>query len=158
MARTVLAESRVSVFLWGFAVAWCAMVAAFAGLFLRDGPPGQLPGLVEWLILAVFVLTAVGVAAFALHQETVRVEWDGTWAYLVRRRPGRRREIRFGGQEVASLLVLEESDSDGDAYFRCLLELPGEPPATVAEGHDRGRVAGVRARLASALGYAGPMS
>jgi hypothetical protein len=149
--REQLAASNGAVFLWGFAVCFTAMVAAFTWLFIVKGPPGQFHPVLEWAILGVFWLGAVGLATHALAAYRGRVEWDGARAWLVVAGPFSRSERAFGGADVRSLAIVQGADGDGDPWYQLMLTLRDGEPVEVAAGSDRPTLEQDEARIRQAL-------
>jgi len=144
----VVFRNNAAVFLWGFMGAWMLMLALFTCLYVRDGDNGEkmLP-----LVLMAFWLFGWAACHWAFGHARVRVE-IGHGRVLAREvYAWSTRENRYAASDVFVPDVVEEKDSDGDPYFKCLLRLPDGRSLTVAESHSRPRMEARRAELLAAL-------
>ncbi len=129
------------------------MLLAFLWIIVRDGWPKDMPFWVQWPALAVFVGSAIGLSVwlFGIPMTEASVGRDRVLR-LKRRWPLRSSEARIRPELVTSVQMIEDTDSDGDPYFRCRLWLKDGTHADLNEGWHRERITGDVARIREALG------
>ncbi|NUT01016.1 MAG: hypothetical protein HOP96_08590 [Sphingomonas sp.] len=128
----IVIRNRVVLFYRGFMLAFVGTVALVSYAALRDGPPE--PG--RWWPLIILLFWTVGLAglAWSLNQETSVVRILGNRSIQVERGKAFRRHDLW--TDRARFWIEETKDSDGDPYFKLMMDAPGEPLA-VREGHQR---------------------
>lgn len=139
-------RNRVAFFVRGFMVVWLVGVALITYAALRDGPPESG----HWwpFILAFFWL--VGLAgvygSFQNETSTVRIESDRS-IHIDRGKPFARQQL---WTDKAAFWIEKTKDSEGDPYFKLMMEAP-DGPLSVREGHDRSRLEAILAEVQDAL-------
>lgn len=149
--RRPIASNGAPVFAWAFILAWMGALLvgtlAYATRRSSHGPAYVAGG----AILGCFWLGGLAAAGFFLRiqRTTVRLggpERGGPRAVAVCHARG-----PFSRAEPASVVVVEDRDSDGDPYFVCRLTTPSGRVVNVAEGHRRDAVEDVRRRLCAGM-------
>lgn len=140
----VVYRNRTAAFAWGVSAAFLLVVAAMTYLLFRDGPPPGHPMPVMAVILAVFWLGGLGLAAYVAGKPCLTVTvTPGASMVVVERFPFRRRERRFASADVDPARVIESRDDDGEPYFLAQAGLQDGTRLDLYEGHDRERCASV---------------
>ncbi len=139
-----------AVFLWGFMAAWLAGLTAMTYVVVRDGGVPQT-GPWIWAVLALFWLTGIGAARWAATFARVRVTLTAGGVVVRERLPFSTREKQYRSRDLAAPHIDERKDSDGDAYYACVLELPGGRRVVVAESSHRPEVEAVLDTLKASL-------
>ncbi|MBK6728316.1 MAG: hypothetical protein IPG63_13830 [Xanthomonadales bacterium] len=151
--RPVFIRNRLPVFGWFFATCFDAMLLAFLWIIVRDGWPAHVPFLVQWAAVPVLVCAALGLSIwlFGMPITEARIGRDRVLR-LKRRWLLSSSEERIHPEQASSVQAFEETDSDGDPYFRCRLWFKDGRHADLNEGRDRERVAADVVRVRDALG------
>lgn len=151
--RPVCLRNRLPAFGWVFAACFDAMLLGFLWVIVRDGWPKDVPFWVQWPIVAMFVISAIWLSVwlFGMPMTEARIGRDRV-LQLKRRWLLRSSAERIRAEQVTSVQMFEDTDSDGDPYFRCRLWLKDGTHADLNEGWDRERVAADVARIREALG------
>jgi hypothetical protein len=152
-ASSTVVQNNAAVFGWGFMTVWMTILCIVTFAAFREAMfEGKVTFRYMPLILAVFWLAGIAGTAWAFRQKRVRMEIrDGRVAVTKR---GLFRAHRWVGaaRDVLDLSLVEDIDSDGDPYFRCVAVLPGPEQITIAEGHRRAVVEAAMERVRQSLG------
>jgi hypothetical protein len=99
---------------------WVLTVVLYGYTILRD-PSGEL----TWMALPIVFFFGLGVwtGKWALSQPCVLVEILYRRVLVKERFVWLTREDRFSASELSMPEVIEEQDSDGDLYYKCVLKL-----------------------------------
>lgn len=129
------------------------MLLGFLWVIVRDGWPKDVPFWVQWPIVAMFVISVIvlSVWLFGIPMTEARIGRDRVLR-LKRRWLLRSSEARIRPEHVTSAQVFEDTDAEGDPYFRCRLWLKDGGHADLSEGADRERIATDAAAVRAALG------
>lgn len=148
-APPLVIRNDAALFQWGFTAAWLLGLALITYVAFRDVLAGG-PVTFRYmpLILAAFWAGGIGFACLAFRRKRIRLEIGGGRVRLVRRGPVAASTWEGPPSDVLAVRLEEDTDSDGDPYFRCVLTIPGPETLIVAEG---GRRAEVEARLDEVL-------
>jgi hypothetical protein len=125
--------------IWIFVAIWIAMLACFTYLAWRDGGIPQV-GQWAWPLLGLFWLCGSGAVVWASSLPLLRVELSAEGVRVRERYPLRVDEKRYASRDLRGPRVEATRDSDGDAYFNAVLDLPGGRRVVVAESADRARI------------------
>jgi hypothetical protein len=136
---------------WVFMGIWLGMVALFTWLFVREGGMGQFGYDAEAAILGLFWLAGIAAAGYFANIPVISVDRAGDRAIVTERRLFRRTIRDVGISELGGVVVREDTDGEGDPYFRAVLSLPDGREVVVAERHDRATVNGAAVRVRAAL-------
>jgi len=147
-SSTAVFRNNAALVAWVFMAVWMLMLGCFTYIFVRDGGQPAWSG----LVLGLFWLFGLGGCSWAFSQPRVRVEVSPRGVLTREIFPWWAREAGFAAAQVSVPDVIEEKDSDGDPYFKCILKLPGNRNLTVAESGHRPNVDATHARLRAALG------
>ena len=141
-------RNNAALFPWIFMAVWMLGLSVMTWVAFRDVLAGG-PVTFRWmpLILAVFWLAGFGFSAWALRQKRFRVTFAGGRVEIVRRGPFRSTRWEGSTRDVIDARLEEDTDSDGDPYFRCTLTIPGPERIAIAEGRDRAAIEAVRDRV-----------
>lgn len=149
--RRPIASNGAPVFAWAFILAWMGalLVGTLAYITRRSshGPAYVAGG----AILGCFWLGGLAAAGFFLRIPRTTIRLDGPDVVVRERWLFATREDRFSRAEPASVVVVEDRDSDGDPYFVCRLTTPSGRVVNVAEGHRRDAVEDARRRLCAGM-------
>jgi hypothetical protein len=130
-------KNRVSSALWGFTLVWLSFLLAFTWLLVRDGPPDGYSRPTMTLIIGVFWLAGLGLAAEAMRKACYFAVLRADGLSLIWQYPHKRVKALVPLAQINLPNVSQSRDSDGDPYFCARLELSGHEPFDVTEGHDR---------------------
>lgn len=152
----VIAEfrNRTPSFLWGFSVAWLAMVAAFAWLAWDPGPPRDVSPAVLYGALVLFGFAGIVVGSMALAAPCIRVVVRPWRIEVESRYPLRTVRESFRTVDLAPAEVVDSVDSDGDPYFCVTVRAKGDRAITLEEGHHRPSCESTARRFNRAAGLA----
>jgi hypothetical protein len=139
-------RNRVAWFYRGFMVIWLGTVALASYAALRDGPPE----VGRWWPLIMLVFWAVGLFALAwsLNQETSVVRITSNRSIHIERGKAFRRQEHWADR--TRLWIEDTEDSDGDPYFKLMMDAPGGP-LTMREGHQRELLEFLQAEVEAAV-------
>lgn len=126
------------------------ILTAMTYVFLRDGGIPDMPYPLTFAVLVLFWLFGVLASTFffAIPRTSVRAEGQDLVVcehWLVGTRTERLRTI-----DAADLFVTQEEDSDGAAYFVCVLVTPSARHVKLHESHSRQIADQAHARLLAA--------
>ncbi|MBK8323497.1 MAG: hypothetical protein IPL06_12335 [Betaproteobacteria bacterium] len=152
----VIAEfrNRIPSFLWGFAVAWYALVAAFTWIVWRQGPPQDAAPSVIYGALALFWFAGIVIASMALAAPCIRVVVRPWRVEVQSRYPFRTVQESFRPADLSPAEVVDSVDSDGDPYFCVTVRAKGDRAFTLEEGHHRPACESTARRFNRAAGLA----
>lgn len=125
-------RNRTAYFYRGFMIVWLGTLAIATFAALRDGPPE--PG--KWwpLFLACFWTVGLFGLMWTLNEETSTVRIDSNRSIHVARGKAFRRQKLW--TDHARVWIENTKDSDGDPYFKLMMDAPGGK-LTIREGHHR---------------------
>lgn len=134
---------------------WMAILTGMTYVFLRDGGIPDMPYPLAFAVLVLFWLFGVLASTFffAIPRTSLRAlgeELAVCEHWLV----GTRIE-RLGSVDPEHLFVTQEEDSDGAAYFVCILVTPSARQIKLHESHSRPLADRAHARLLAAAGGVG---
>ncbi len=143
-------KNNAALFPWLFMVTWMVGISVITWVAFRDALAGA-PVTFRWmpLILAVFWLAGIGFSVWALRQKRLRVTFAAGRVEIVTRGPFRSMRWQGSIRDVIDAKLQEDTDSDGDPYFRCVLTMLGLQPLVIAEGHQRRTVEAIVDRIAA---------
>jgi hypothetical protein len=135
-----LVANNAAVFGWTFMIVWMAMLCAFTWLAVRDhGVPGYSSEITA-LFLAGFWLFGLAGCNFFLRMPRVRLLKGADGLRLEEIWLWRRRSSPLASTDLQTLALIEDTDTDGDPYFKCAITLPDGRPVFLKESHLRGIV------------------
>lgn len=156
-------RNSIAAFIWGFSFLFLVMCVLFTYLLIRDGAshipiyppdiPDFYPPWVMPLVVAVFWLAGIGLAAYAGSKPCVSAEVQADKSVIVTHRYPLRKSVRhIPAARLEPARVIATTDSEGDPYFECQITASDGFTASIAEGHDRGRCESVCASFNDATG------
>jgi hypothetical protein len=147
-----LFHERSATFAWGLIAVWLGMLGMLTWLFLHEGGFGQFAYGIEVAIIAGFWFAGLGGAAHFLSEPVTRVTVEGAELRVAERTLFGQRVRRVPLAGLPPPRLVETKDSDGDAYFRCQIDLGDGTPATFFAGHRREEAEAAMDRFAVACG------
>ncbi|OYX46149.1 MAG: hypothetical protein B7Y90_16780 [Alphaproteobacteria bacterium 32-64-14] len=135
---------------WVFACLWFGMLLNFTTLYVREGGFGQFPPAIEAGIMLAFWLAGVAGLGPMLLTPRTRLTLHRGYATLHRAWLVRRREQRLSGDTLATAIIVHDTDSDGDPWYRLSLTLPGGDAMSVKESNDLSLLEALHAQLLKA--------
>jgi hypothetical protein len=149
-------RNNAALFPWLFVATWMLGLSVITWVAFRDALAAG-PVTFRWmpLILAVFWLAGIGFSVWALRQKRLRVTFAAGRVEIVTRGPFRSTRWQGSIRDVIDAKLQEDTDSDGDPYFRCVLTIPGPQTLVIAEGHQRQTVEAVVDRVKAIRAEAG---
>lgn len=149
-------RNRIPSFLWGFSVAWHAVVLAFTALVWEQGPPKDVAPSVIYGALALFWFAGLVLGAMALAAPCIRVVVRPWRIEVESRYPFRTVRESFRTIDLSPAEVVDSVDSEGDPYFCVTVRAKGDRAITLEEGHDRLSCESTARRFNRATGVAPP--
>lgn len=145
-AYPVIVRNRTPYFARGLMLLFVGFTAMFTYLGFRDRPADAGPYLPYIMLL--FWLVGLGATLWSFNQEAAELRVTGPRSLHIRRGKAFRRVEHW--TDHARFWIVEEKDSDGDPYFKLLMDAPGGK-LTVAEGHYRPHLEQLQARIEAAV-------
>jgi hypothetical protein len=142
----LVVRNNVALYLRCFILAFVAITAVITYVAGRDGPPEPH----HWWPLALLSFWACGLFGLvhSLNQETSVIRVTNPASIHVTRGKAFRREEHWVHR--ARFWIEDTKDSDGDPYFKLMMDAPGGK-VTVKEGHSRPRLEALQNRLDAAV-------
>jgi len=131
-------QNRLAAFLWGFAAIWLTGLLAMTYLVLRDGPPDGTSVSTVVIVMALFWIGAIGLAAYVSTKPCVSVTVkQGNYVSATWRYPHKVVRKLLPAASLLPAVVIDSRDSDGDPYFYARVNTVGGEPIDITEGHSR---------------------
>jgi hypothetical protein len=127
------------------------MLFLITHVFVRDGGFHQFDSPVETAIMLMFWTFGLAGSGYSFNMSRVALLVDNGQATVHERWPFRTRTEKFDAGMIGMPAIEAGKDSEGDAYFRCIITTPSGKAVTVAEGNDREAVEAKREKLLAAL-------
>lgn len=145
-AYPLVIRNYVPLVLRGFMLAFVGIVVLITYVALRQGPPEPQ----KWWPLALLSFWACGLFGLvhALNQEAGVIRITGPGSIHIERGKALRREDHWLPR--ARFWIEDTKDSEGDPYFKLMMEAPGGPLA-VREGHRRQRLEALQRQIEAAV-------
>lgn len=155
-------RNNVARYGWWFSAFFLFMCSAFTYILIRDGAshiqiypptiPDYYPPWVMPTVLAVFWMAGLGLANYTASMPCVQVEVDFNGTVTIEKRyPFRKEHRTLKPQEIASVELVENKDSDGDPYYSVRLIAIDGFAGDIAGSSDKSRCVEMLAEFKAAL-------